>query len=163
MDYFKFVKKDIQSHFTHLLGATADKEQVKKYVLLMNQYEYLFQIDDSIRDHISIKELLDTNYIEMKSDVLISLRELTGQLLPFFTWTKEAANGIKTNEEFKEESKNVQEEVDHFHESILKLMAKEERNDAGVLYNLVSYSQRLKDKLINYQKIKIQYKVKIND
>ncbi|MDC1174880.1 Na/Pi symporter [Bacteriovoracaceae bacterium] len=163
MDYFNFVKKDIQSNFTHLLGATADKKQVKRYVLLMNQYEYLFQIDDSIRDHISIKELLDTNYIEMKSDVLISLRELTGQLLPYFTWTKDASNGIKTNKEFKEESQNVQEEVDHFRESILKLMAKEERNDAGVLYNLGSYSQRLKDKLINYQKIKIQYKVKTDE
>ncbi|MEZ4871701.1 MAG: hypothetical protein R2827_05520 [Bdellovibrionales bacterium] len=50
----------------------------------------------------------------------------------------------------KKDAEELQGDLEEFNKVILKLMSQPNRNDAGVILRLVTYSQRLKDKLVNY-------------
>jgi phosphate:Na+ symporter len=46
----------------------------------------------------------------------------------------------------------MQEGLNKANRELLAMMADSERRDAGALINFVTYSQRLKDKLVNFHK-----------
>jgi len=89
----------------------------------------------------------------LKSDVLILIRELSNETLGLFNnlqkgFDNESAPDIKTL------SQEMQVHLDDTHKQLLSLLADSERRDVGSLTNFVTYSQRLKDKLINYAHMK---------
>ena len=49
----------------------------------------------------------------------------------------------------------MQAHLDHAQKDLLNLLADPERKDAGAMTNFITYSQRLKDKLVNYATMKI--------
>jgi phosphate:Na+ symporter len=153
IDYTDYVRKEFQSYFSHLISHSSDDSEIQKYIHVMNHYEYLFQLHDSVKDLLGIKENMDGNFIELKSDMILYLRELTSHLLTFFTVTRETIEKKKSVEEFKKDAHLIQEEINRFHKHLLRLIGQEERSDAGSLYHMVSSSQRLKDKLMNYQRL----------
>jgi phosphate:Na+ symporter len=47
----------------------------------------------------------------------------------------------------------MQDRLDETSKDLLKLLADPDRRDAGAMTNFITYSQRLKDKLVNYAKL----------
>lgn len=54
----------------------------------------------------------------------------------------------------KQRSKDLQIHLDEVNKDLLSLLADPVRRDAGALTNFVTYSQRLKDKLVNFAKLR---------
>lgn len=63
----------------------------------------------------------------------------------------------KTSDADRMELKNAADEyqaaIDRFRAVLLKLMTQPNRRDVGVLLRLATYSQRLKDKVLSFQKV----------
>jgi phosphate:Na+ symporter len=47
----------------------------------MNQYEYLYQLHDTIKDFQQIKKHLDEMYIEIQSEGVLQIREVSSKTL----------------------------------------------------------------------------------
>jgi len=156
IEYIDFVRGETLGFFANIISNTNEDNQIKRYLSLINRYEYLYQLHDSVKDLTTIKEAIDKNYIEIGSDLLLLIRELTGETLSLFTYIWEEFNNPTSKEDLKVHAQELQEEINKFNRSILKLMAQHERPDIGAVFHLVTYSQRLKDKLVNYHKIVIQ-------
>ncbi len=156
LEYFEFVRLDLMNFFSQSIGKSTQSDQINRLVGIMKGYEYIFQIHDSVKDIAKIKEAVDENYLDLKSDVLIVVRELSSATLSFF----ESADAKPSKEGFKAESHKFQAELDGFNTKLLKMMAQPDRNDVGIILQLATYSQRLKDKLVNYYKLDDSYETK---
>ena len=95
---------------------------------------------------------MSEQYIELKSDILLVIRELSSQTLVLFDNLRQA---IRTGNigEVQEAAKETQEHLDDAQRKLLSLLSDPERRDAGAMTNFVTYSQRLKDKLVNYANV----------
>ena len=56
----------------------------ENYCDLHTQFDYLFQIYDSIEDIFNTKKAMSKNYVELKSDILLMVRKLSSQTLALF-------------------------------------------------------------------------------
>jgi phosphate:Na+ symporter len=158
LEYINFIKKEYMRYITQLVTAITDEEQSKELILLSNRFDYLFQIHDSICDLHSIKQLQAEQYIELKSDLLLLLRELSSETLNLFDIINKTPSGDGTKK-IKISGQELQETLNKVHRRLLFIIADGERKDAASLANFMTYSQRLKDKLINYSKIQGVMKV----
>ena len=121
-------------------------------MLQINRFDYLFQIHDSIIDLFESKRIMNEQFIELKSDILILIRELSSDTLTLFTHTSEHLDQPK-NDEIEKAAKSLQLHLNQAQRKLLMLLADTNRKDAGALTNFVTYSQRLKDKLLNLHKM----------
>lgn len=51
---------------------------------LHTQFDYLFQIYDSIDDIFNTKKAMSKHYVELKSDILLMVRKLSSHMLALF-------------------------------------------------------------------------------
>jgi phosphate:Na+ symporter len=154
LNYIDFVKKEYMSYFAKVVSLIREKNDSKHLIKLINQFDYLFQIHDSITDLFESKRGLNAQYIELKSDVLILVRELSNQTLGFFEHIHSAiANGETLD--IKLLAKELQHNIDLANRDLLILLLDPRRVDAGALTNFITYSQRMKDKLTNFANLKI--------
>lgn len=158
VEYVEYIRKELVGYLSDLIGNESSDTQLKKYINLMNRFEYLYQLHDSTLDLVDLKEMMDHNYIEIRSDLLMYLRELTSHFVTFFEETQNAMEGSISKDEYSQRRKSMQDEIDLFHQNLLKIMTQNDRKDTGAIFHLVSYSQRLKDKLVSYQKMVHNYK-----
>ena len=99
-----------------------------------------------------IRRELNENFIELKSDILLLIRELAGQTLALFDEIHKSIIGdSETN--ISATARDLQRLLDRVNRDMLKMLAQEGRRDAGSLTNFVTYSIRLKDKLVNFAHI----------
>ncbi|WP_240485088.1 Na/Pi cotransporter family protein [Aestuariibacter salexigens] len=154
LDYINFVKKQYMHYFSKAVNAVEDKTDSHALIKLIHQFDYLFQIHDSITDLFNTKKVMNEQFIELKTDVLIVIRDLSSQTLTLFDDLRQA---IQSQEAFdiRKQSKALQQHIDEANRDLLALLADPTRVDAGALTNFVTYSQRLKDKLNNYAMIKM--------
>ncbi len=153
IQYFDFVKKEYLAYFSQVVTHVHDEADTRTLMRLINRFDYLFQIHDSINDLHNMKKVLSENYIELKSDILLLLRELSSNTLVLFDRIGEAATSGETSE-LHEAASEMQAHLDDANKDLLKLTADPERRDAGAMTNFFTYSQRLKDKLLNYASLK---------
>ena len=149
LQYVDFVKKEYLAYFSRVVSQVQDQNESRELIRLINRFDYLFQVHDSINDLHSTKKVVSEQYIELKSDILLLLRELSSRTLVLFDRLREASAGGELDE-VKEAAADMQAQLDDANKDLLKLMADPERRDAGAITNFVTYSQRLKDKLVNY-------------
>ena len=95
---------------------------------------------------------MNEQFIELKSDILILIRELSSDTLTLFSHTSEHLEQPK-NDEIDKAAKLLQLHLNQAQRKVLMLLADTDRKDAGALTNFVTYSQRLKDKLLNLHKM----------
>ncbi|WP_105200909.1 Na/Pi cotransporter family protein [Pseudoalteromonas sp. T1lg10] len=152
IEYVNFIEKEYMTYFTSLLSKMKDEEQSRELIIQINRYDYLFQIHDSITDLFESKRIMSEQFIELKSDILILVRELSSDTLNLFTKTSEHLEE-PNNEEIEKSAKLLQLHLNQAHRKLLLLLADTNRKDAGALTNFVTYSQRLKDKLLNFHKV----------
>lgn len=149
IEYIDFLKKEYMSYFSRIVGQIRDEEESAKLIRLINRFDYLFQVHDSINDLFSTKKVMSEHFIELKSDILLLVRELSSQTLVLFDYIK-SETGEGSTVDIKQASKEMQSHLDHAQKELLNLLADPVRRDAGAMTNFVTYSQRLKDKLVNY-------------
>jgi phosphate:Na+ symporter len=124
-------------------------------IKIINQFDYLFQIHDSITDLFESKRVMKEQFIELKSDLLLVTRALSMQTLEYFNEIALAMHN-NNNKTINSQAKELQQEIDSANRALLLLMIDPKRTDAGALTNFVTYSQRLKDKLTNLSHLHIK-------
>jgi phosphate:Na+ symporter len=154
IDYIEYLKGELVPFFSKRLTVLKVKGDTKKLLHIIHEMEYLMQIHDSIDDVYSIKKNLDDNFIEIKSDLLLHIRELSGKTIMLFDIIlKSSFQHEIPITKVKKVAKELQEIIDSLNQEILTLLSHPHRQDAGALIHLVTYSQRLKDKLLSFEDI----------
>ena len=125
-----------------------DEKESRSLLELNTQFDYLFQVYDSIDDIFNTKRVLTTNYVELKGDILLMVREVSNETLALFDdISKSLLKGRRPD--VSEHGRELRALLDSIDRDILKLLARSDRPDAGAMSNFVSYSRRLQDKLMN--------------
>ena len=155
IEYIDFLKKEHLNYFSEIVAKVTDESQSEQLIAMINRYDYLFQIHDSITDLFEAKKLLNENYVELKSDMLLLIRELSSETLQLFADVQDSVDENQAND-LPQTSKELQTRIDRANKKLLLLLADPGRKDAGALANFITYSQRLKDKLNNLAKIASQ-------
>jgi phosphate:Na+ symporter len=132
-----------------VVNAIKQEDESKQLMTLINRFDYLFQLHDSINDLFDSKRIMKEQYIELKSDVLLIVRSLSSQTLEFFDDIGDAMEH-KQVINAKSLSKALQHNIDDANRALLLLLIDPKREDAGALTNFVTYSQRMKDKLYSF-------------
>jgi phosphate:Na+ symporter len=159
IQYVDFAEKQFLHYFSSAVILINQKTESRALMKLINQFDYLFQIHDSITDLFEAKRVTNEKYIELKSDLLLLIRGLSIKTLDVF---EEIASEILNPQKHAEnkplltKEKELQHEINAVNRSLLLLIADSSREDAGALINFVTFSQRLKDKLNNFANLHIK-------
>lgn len=95
---------------------------------------------------------MNRQYIELESDVLLVVRELSSATLALFDDIHDAlTRGSGPLPESKPHA--LLAALDEASRDLLPLLAHAERRDAGALTNFVTYSRRLSDKLLSFARL----------
>jgi phosphate:Na+ symporter len=155
IQYLDFVKKEYLHFFAKAVSLIKEEKESKALIKIINQFDYLFQIHDSITDLFESKRVMKEQFIELKSDLLLVTRALSMQTLEYFNEIALAMHN-NNNKTINSQAKELQQEIDSANRALLLLMIDPKRTDAGALTNFVTYSQRLKDKLTNLSHLHIK-------
>ncbi len=156
IEYINFVKKEYLGYFSRIVTAIDDEDDSKELLRIINQFDYLFQIHDSIKDLFETRKIMKAHYIELQSDILTLVRELSSHTLSLFDDIRRYMKG-EEELEIKSKSKALQTYLNNLHKDLLALLSDPNREDAGALTNFCTYSQRLKDKLVIFASAEIEH------
>ncbi len=149
MEYINFLEKEYVGYFAKAVTSVSHERESRELLRLHTQFDYLFQIYDSIEDIFNTKKAMSKNYVELKSDVLLMVRKLSSQTLALFDdIRKSLAEGNQLDVTAR--ASELQGILDEINRDLLSLLADPDRSDAGTLSNFVTYSRRLQDKLVNF-------------
>jgi phosphate:Na+ symporter len=149
LEYLNYVEKEYLAYFSRLVSIVRDEQETGELMRLINQYDYLFQVHDSIEDLFTTRKVMSEGFIELKSDILLLVRELSSDTLALFEDIRRALAG-KPDVDLWSTSRALQSQLDRANRELLSLAGDPQRRDAGALTNFVTYSRRLKDKLVNF-------------
>ncbi len=151
IEYIDFLENEFLNFFSDLVNRTTDEIELEELIKIIGVYEYIFQIHDSIKDIAEMRESMGKKFIELKSDLLILVRELSSHALSLFDHiSKHTEKDDIDEKELKRVGSDVQRHINKFNREILVMLGKSNREDAGAILHMITYTQRLKDKLINY-------------
>ncbi|MFT6268796.1 MAG: phosphate:Na+ symporter [Alphaproteobacteria bacterium] len=166
--YVDFAKKQYMHYFSSAVILINQEKESRALMKLINQFDYLFQIHDSITDLFEAKRMTNDRFIELKSDLLLLIRGLSIKTLDVFE--EIASEMLNTQKQSEKKSllareKDLQHEINLVNRSLLLLISDSSRVDAGALINFVTFSQRLKDKLNNFANlhVKLESSIAEND
>lgn len=148
IEYVEFIEKEYLAYFSKVVGKANGEFESRQLLSLITRYDYLFQVHDSIDDLFKTKQVMNKHYIELKSDVLLMVRELSSQTLVLFKNIQQALSEGQLLDA-RDSAGKLQVLLEEVNRDLLTLMAHPDRRDVGVLSNFVTYSRRLKDKLVN--------------
>ena len=149
MEYINFLEKEYVGYFAKAVTSVSDERESRELLRLHTQFDYLFQIYDSIEDIFNTKKAMSKHYVELKSDVLLMVRKLSSQTLALFDDIRKPL--VEGNQlDIAARANELQAMLDEINRDLLSLLADPDRSDAGTLSNFVTYSRRLQDKLVNF-------------
>ncbi len=149
LEYISFLEKEYIGYFSTAVASVTQEHESRELLRLHAQFDYLFQIYDSIDDIFNTKKTMSAHYVELKSDTLLMVRKLSSHMLALFDdMCKSLAEGKRLDVTTRVEE--LQEVLDEINRDLLPLLARSSRPDAGTLSNFVTYSIRLKDKVVNF-------------
>ena len=155
LDYIDFLRSETLSFFSRIVSSISDEEESKTLLKIIDRYDYLFQIHDSIKDLFHTKKTMEEHYIELNSDLLMFIRDISNRSMSLFSSVHDSLDKKTAKySRVKKDAHDLQTVLDEVNKGLLALIANPERRDAGALTHLVTYSQRLKDKLVNFSSIK---------
>ncbi|MCB1688422.1 MAG: Na/Pi cotransporter family protein [Halioglobus sp.] len=149
IDYLNFIHDEYLGYFSNVVTTVTDEQQSREMLKIITLYDYLFQVHDSIEDLFTTKKVIDRYYIELGSDLILIVRKLSSATLELFD---EIHSAMLENRPPNLSARvgELREAMDDANRDLLKLLAKSEREDAGILSNFVTFSRRLTDKLVNF-------------
>lgn len=146
--YVDQIQKNFTRFFSELINFTDDQEESQKILIFINEYEYLYQVHDSLKDILEIKTNMDEMYIELHTDMILHYREISSRTLNVFNLlVKKLQREPVEDNDLKDEFHELQKELNEFSRALFKIMPDTNRNDTGNNMHFMTYSQRLKDKL----------------
>ena len=149
MEYINFLEKEYVGYFAKAVASVSEERESRELLRLHTQFDYLFQIYDSIDDIFNTKKAMSERYVELRSDILLMVRKLSSQTLELFDdIRKSLVEGDQLDVTAR--ANELQGMLDEINRDLLPLLARSDRPDAGTLSNFVTYSRRLKDKLVNF-------------
>ncbi len=152
IEYIAYLERDVQATFSHFLVSTGDEEESRQLMNLFTRYDYLFQIEDSIEDLFNTKVTMDKQFVELRSDVMLMVREISSRTLHLFDKTYRAlSEGQKPDTH--DAAVELRSTIDEVSRDLLRLMRDPRRQDVGVLSQFVTYSRRVRDKMQRFSKI----------
>ena len=92
IEYFSFLEQEYIGFFSRAVVHVTDENESRQLLRLITQYDYLFQIHDSISDLFNGKKAMNKEYVELGSDVLLLLRELSSDTLALFDGINKAVS-----------------------------------------------------------------------
>lgn len=154
LEYIEFFRKEMVGYFSRVVTSINDEQESRELLQVINRYDYLFQIHDSIRDLFSAKKAMEDSYIELNMDLLMFVREISNREMALFSSVYKSFEQSSDNKvKVQRDAREVQAALDQVNRGLLALIARPQRKDAGALTHLVTYSQRLKDKLVNFSMV----------
>lgn len=149
LEYASFLEKEYIGYFSRAAAAVTEEHESRELLRLHAQFDYLFQIYDSIDDIFNTKKAMSKHYVELKSDILLMVRKLSSHMLALFDdICKSLAEGSRLDVTTR--VNELQEVLNEINRDLLPLLARPDRPDAGTLSNFITYSIRLKDKVTNF-------------
>ncbi len=149
IEYVNYLKREFVGLFAQFVESVKDEDESRKLLRIINQFDYLFQIHDSITDIFESKKSLNENYIELGSDMLLLVREISSETLALFDDMSKVSDD-ESVADIRPSARRLQSHLEEANRSLLRLLADPNRRDAGALTNFITYSQRLKDKLEHF-------------
>ena len=149
MEYVNFLEKEYVSYFSTAVISITHERESRDLLKLHTQFDYLFSIYDSIDDIFNTKKALNMYYVELESDILLMVRTLSGHTLALFEDIRKSLEK-KSRGNVEKRAEELQDFLDEINRELLPLLAQPDRRDAGTLSNFVTYSRRLKDKLVSF-------------
>lgn len=153
LDYTDYLRSELIGYFSRSMVQLQSKEDTSSFIKVMNAYEYIFQIHDSIKDISRVKDAIDTQYIDLHPDLISMIRSLSSSSLRLFEVVSVNDGTQGAYETVKKEASAFQSDLDHYNKEILVKMSESGRGDAWSIMHLITYSQRLKDKLVHYYRM----------
>ena len=152
IEHIGFLQREYLAFFAKAVGNVTDESESHQLLSLITRYDYLFQIHDSITDLFQTRRVMSKHYIELESDVMLMVRELSGQTLSLFGAIRQSIDQVPSSD-VATESNELRHVLAKIHRDLLPLLAHPDRRDAGALSNYVTYSRRLGDKLVNFAEL----------
>jgi phosphate:Na+ symporter len=149
MEYIGFLQREYVAYFSRVVANVTDETESGQLLSLITRYDYLFQIHDSIDDLFSTRRVMSKHYIELGSDVMLMVRELSGQTLSLFDAIRDSVTEGPPSD-VSDRAADLRALLARINGELLPLLARPDRRDAGALSNFVTYSRRLGDKLVNF-------------
>lgn len=149
LEHVAFLEKEYVSYFSAAVASVVREDDSRDLLELNTQFDYLFQVYDSIDDMFNVKRTLASNYIELEGDVLLMVRGISNHTLALFDDIQSALQE-RRRPDVAERSRELRRFLDDVNGDLLRLLAWTDRRDAGTLSNLVTFSRRLQDKLVNF-------------
>ncbi|PLW69322.1 Na/Pi cotransporter family protein [Pseudohalioglobus lutimaris] len=147
--YIDFLEREYIHYFSQVVASVTDQNQSKQLLATITRFDYLFQIHDSIEDLFNVKRVLSKQYIELRSDVLLMVRELSSATLGIFDEIS-SGSGPANKSAVAERAHALRQLMENVNRQLLVLLARPDRKDVGSMINFVTYSRRLADKLLNF-------------
>lgn len=156
MNYFDLIQKDFNRFYSKLINLVDKRAESENFIIFISKFEYLYQVHDSLKDIVDVKDQMDEMSIEMQADLLLHYKEITSQTLSIFELLQKSLSGeTKDQHLLINEFSQLQATLNNFSKLIFKIMPDTNRSDTGYSMHFMTYSQRLKDKLSNlFQLIK---------
>lgn len=148
IEYVNFIEREFQGYFSAIIAAPREEQEARELLRLISEFDYLFQIHDSIEDLFSARRFLREHFIELKSDIVLLIREISGDTLALFDDIGKFLAGA-SGVDIRPNNAILQRQLNRASGLLLSLARDPDRRDAGALGNFVTYSRRLKDKLVN--------------
>jgi len=155
IEYVNYAEKEYIRYFSQIVASVTKEDESSELIDIIGQFDYLFQIEDSIEDLFNTKKVMIDAYIDPHADILFLVRTLSIETLEMFEDIHRGLESAEEDTSIKQRSRDVQESLSKANRELLILMTDNERRDAGALINFITYSQRLKDKLVNFHKAKV--------
>ena len=149
IDYSRFLERELLGFFARVVSMIESEKESRELMRMAREYDYLFQVDDSIDDLFTVKKVLSEHFIEPGSDILMIVRELSSGALALFDDVQDILDG-GAGEKLRDNTRELNDQLDNAYRRLLMLTANPERKDAGALFNFVTYNRRLMDKLLNF-------------
>lgn len=155
IEYVDFLRSEFFEFFADVVNKSGNnKESSQMLIKFIRPYDYMFQVHDSVKDLTIIKDCLDKNCVDMGSDLVLVVRGISTDTTLFFNTISKKIDSSKIDDDFIKQSKSLQIKIDQANASILQLTStSRKRRDVGVVFQLLTYSQRLKDKLKSYHRV----------
>ena len=149
IDYIGFLEKEYLTYFSQVVANITEEHESRQLLSLITRFDYLFQVQDSIEDLFNAKRAMNKRYIEIRSDVLLMVRELSSETLGLFD---DIHKGLleQGRLDVAEKGRALHLLTENINRELLVLLAHPDRKDAGAMSNFVTFSRRLADKLLNF-------------
>lgn len=152
IEYVDFLEHEYRGQFSRAVQHVTDEGESKQLLALITRYDYLFQIHDSIDDLFQAKLMMNKQFVELKSDVLLMVRELSSFTLALFDDINKS-QALGQPAQVGDRVRDLRACLEQSNRELLRLLAHPDRRDAGALSNFITYSRRLMDKLVNFARL----------